>query len=87
MTLQDGSSLHGTCQLLRDAAVFLFVFILRGEAGGLLRVRLSVMGAFFLDLHSPDNSEERNMIPHQLRIRHYFSLLPLPKPCLSPRYV
>lgn len=44
-------------------------------------------GALSSDLYPLDNSEERNMIPHQRRIRHYFCLQPLPKPCLSPRYV
>lgn len=40
-----------------------------------------------LALDPLDNSEERTVIPHQRQIRHYFWSLPLPQPCLSPRYV
>lgn len=39
------------------------------------------------DLSLADITKERHIIPHHHRITHYFRLLLMPKPCLSPRYV
>lgn len=40
-----------------------------------------------MDLQLVHNAKGGNITSHQSRIRHYFLLLPLPKSCLSPRYV
>lgn len=40
-----------------------------------------------MDLQLVHNTKGGNITSHQSRIRHYFLLLPLPKSCLSPRYV
>lgn len=40
-----------------------------------------------MDLQLVHNTRGGNITSHQSRIRHYFLLLPLPKSCLSPRYV